>query len=108
MIKALADRGGVAGINFCASFLRDEENGEEPVHSYCRDMVAHKKHMRLVGGIGCIGLGTDFDGIGSKVELKDCSGMQLLADEMAAQGFTAGEIEAVFYGNVLRVYRELL
>ncbi len=108
MIKALADRGGVAGINFCASFLRDEVNGEEPVHSYCRDMVAHMKHMRQVGGIGCIGLGTDFDGIGSKVELKDCSGMQLLADEMAAQGFTAGEIEAVFYGNVLRVYRELL
>ena len=108
MIRALAERGGVAGINFCAAFLRDEEDGKEPVHSYCRDMVAHMKHMRRTGGIGCIGLGTDFDGITSQVELVDCSGMQMLADEMSRQGFTTGEIEAVFYGNVLRLYKELL
>lgn len=108
MIRALAERGGVAGINFCASFLRDEENGGEPVHSYCRDMVAHMKHMRQIGGIGCIGLGSDFDGISSTLEMKDCSGMGMLADEMSRQGFTTGEIEAVFSGNVLRLYRELL
>lgn len=39
MIRALAERGGVAGINFCAAFLRDGENGTEATHSYCRDMV---------------------------------------------------------------------
>lgn len=108
MLRALGERGGVAGINFCAAFLRDEENGQEPVHSYCRDMVAHMKHMKQVGGIGCIGLGTDFDGIGSQVEMKDCSGMQMLADEMSRQGFSTGEIEAVFHENVLRIYKELL
>lgn len=108
MIRALAERGGVAGINFCAAFLRDEEGGREKTHSYCRDMVAHMKHMKQVGGIGCIGLGTDFDGIVSIVEMGDCSGMQLLADEMGRQGFTQGETEAVFSGNVLRIYKELL
>lgn len=108
MIRALAERGGVAGINFCAAFLRDEEGGREKTHSYCRDMVAHMKHMKQVGGIGCIGLGTDFDGIVSIVETGDCSGMQLLADEMGRQGFTQGETEAVFSGNVLRIYKELL
>lgn len=108
MLRALAERGGVAGINFCASFLRDEEDGKEPIHSYCRDMVRHMQHMKQIGGIGCIGLGTDFDGIGSKVEMGDCSGMQMLADEMSRQGFSSGEIEAVFSENVLRLYRELL
>ncbi|MDO4267377.1 MAG: dipeptidase [Eubacteriales bacterium] len=109
MIRALADRGGVAGINFCASFLRDhDENGMEPSYSYCRDMVAHMKHMKQVGGIGCIGLGSDFDGIGSTLEMGDCSGMQMLADEMSREGFKTGEIEAVFYKNVLRLYKELL
>ncbi len=108
MIRALAERGGVAGINFCASFLRDEENGREPKHSYCRDMVRHMEHMKKIGGIECIGLGTDFDGIGSIVEMGDCSGMQMLADEMSAHGFTTGEIESVFSGNVLRLYQELL
>ena len=108
MIRALAERGGVAGINFCASFLRDEENGEAPRHSYVRDMVLHMKHMKQIGGIGCIGLGTDFDGITSIVEMGDCSRMQMLADEMTRQGFSVGEVEAVFSENVLRVYRELL
>lgn len=108
MIRALAERGGVAGINFCAAFLRDDENGVEMTHSYCRNMVAHMQHMKQVGGIGCIGLGTDFDGIGSIVEMGDCSGMQMLADEMAKQGFTKHETELVFSGNVLRLYREIL
>ncbi len=108
MIRTLAERGGVAGINFCASFLRDQEEGAEPIHSRCRDMVAHMKHMKQVGGIGCIGLGSDFDGIRSIVEMGDCSGIQMLANEMEREGFTVGEIEAVFHGNVLRLYRELL
>ena len=34
--------------------------------------------------------------------------MQLLAEAMERDGFTTGEIEAVFYKNVLRVYQELL
>lgn len=108
MIRALAERGGVAGINFCAAFLKNKENEGEPVHSYCRDMVEHMKHMKQIGGIGCIGLGSDFDGIPSKLEMGDCSGIQLLAEEMERQGFHTGEIEAVFHGNVLRLYRELL
>ena len=108
MIRALAGRGGVAGINYYAAFLKDEENGGSPLHGYCREMVAHMKHMKQIGGIGCIGLGSDFDGIDTETEMKDCSGMQLLADEMSREGFTTGEIEAVFHGNVLRVYKELL
>lgn len=108
MIRELGARGGVAGINFCAAFLRDTEDGGNPVHSRIDDMVRHMKHMKKVGGIGVIGLGTDFDGITSIVEMGDCSGMQQLADEMSRQGFTTGEIEAVFHENVLRVYKELL
>lgn len=108
MIRALAERGGIAGINFCALFLQKAEPNQELTHSYCHDMVAHMKHMKQVGGIDCIGLGADFDGIGSIVEMKDCSGMQMLADEMVRQGFVTSEIEAVFYRNVLRIYQELL
>ncbi|MDD3250997.1 MAG: dipeptidase [Lachnospiraceae bacterium] len=108
MIRALSERGGVTGINFCAAFLRDDENGVEPTHSCCADMVRHMKYIKQIGGIGCIGLGSDFDGFPSTLEMKNCSGMQMLADEMTRQGFTTGEIEAVFHGNVLRVYKEIL
>ena len=71
-------------------------------------MVRHIKYMKKIGGIGCIGLGSDFDGILSILEMGDCSGIGLLAQEMDRQGFTDGEIEAVFSQNVLRLYRELL
>lgn len=107
MIRGLAERGGVAGINFCAAFLRDEVPGERGV-AYIGDMIRHIQHMKQVGGIEVIGLGTDFDGIGNKVEIADASQMQRLAQAMEQAGFTTGEIEAVFHGNVLRVYKEIL
>ena len=103
MIRALADKGGVAGINYYSCFLRSG-CGE----SLISDIVRHMSHMRDVGGIGVVGLGSDFDGINCRLELGDCSGLPLLADEMQRQGFSPAEIDAVFSGNVMRVYRELL
>ena len=102
MIRALADKGGVMGINFCGDFLT--EGGSDRVE----DMIRHIKHIKNVGGIGCIGLGTDFDGIDNVPEVRDASYMPLLARGMEQAGFTPAEIDAVFSGNVLRVYREVL
>ncbi len=107
MIRKLADRGGVMGINFCAAFLRDWEREEDEV-SLVEDMVRHIKHIRQVGGIGCIGLGSDFDGIGGRLELSSAAALPKLAQAMEKAGFTTSEIEAVFYRNVLNLYRELL
>lgn len=102
MIRALADRGGVMGINFCDSFLNTHGPGT------IEDMVRHMKHIKNVGGIGCIGLGTDFDGIDNEPEVKDAAHMPLLVRGMEKAGFTGAEIDAVFSGNVLRLYREVL
>lgn len=106
MIRAIAERGGVMGINFCASFL-DAREGDECFGSIER-MIAHMRHIKNVGGIDCIGLGTDFDGIGNNIEIQGAGQMQLLAEAMEKAGFTPEEIEKVFYRNVLRVYREIL
>ena len=110
MIRAIAERGGVAGINYCTDFLRSPDEwkeGETPI-SRVSDMVRHMKHMKNVGGIGCIGLGSDFDGIDGELEMKTAADLPLLEAEMRRQGFAESEIEAVFYGNVLRVYKEVL
>ena len=71
-------------------------------------MIRHMKHMKQVGGIQCIGLGSDFDGIHGDLEMKDGSELTKLEWAMRKEGFTESEIEAVFYGNVLRVYKEVL
>lgn len=107
MIRALAKRGGVMGINYCARFLRDFEPGQREA-SRVAYMVEHMKHIRKTGGIGCMGLGSDFDGIGGELEMGDAGRLSMLADVMEKEGFTPSEIEAVFYKNVLRVYKEVL
>jgi len=106
MIRALAERGGVMGMNFFAGFTsaRSKEDGM----CYLEDMLAHMKHVRNVGGIECLGLGSDFDGIGTDVEWQDASGMELLLRGMERAGFTPSECDKITRGNVLRLYKECL
>ena len=68
----------------------------------------HIRHIKKVGGIDAVGLGSDFDGTPISFEMKGAQDMGLLADKLAAEKFTDSEIEKIFYKNVLRVYRDVL
>lgn len=105
MIRKLADRGGVLGINFCPAFL--EEDDAETSGSLAA-IVSHIKHIVSVGGYECIGLGSDFDGIPTNKAMPSASSLPLLAEALQKSGMKPHEIEAIFYRNVLRVYKELL
>ncbi|MEG1143742.1 MAG: dipeptidase [Clostridium sp.] len=107
MIHMLADRGGVMGINFCAAFLSDNELGKDVGQSRISDMVAHIQHIKKVGGIECIGLGSDYDGIGGELEMDSPAAFYRLEEELFRQGFSEEEIEKIFYKNVLRLYRDV-
>ena len=102
MIKILANSGGVTGINFCSAFLGNYEI------SSIKDMVRHIKHIRNIGGIDVVALGSDFDGIENKVEISDVSEMGKLAIELEKEGFTTTEIEKIYYKNALRVIKDVL
>ena len=104
MLRAVADKGGVTGINFCGEFL---DPGEKP-YSSIRWMAEHIEHIRQVGGIDMIALGSDFDGIERDIEMGDASGMPRLADELHRRRFSDDEIEKIFHGNVLRLLKEFL
>lgn len=107
MIKRLSSRGGVMGINYAADFLHDEdENGEH--FSKIEYIVKHIKHIVSIGGINCVGLGSDFDGIEKELELKDASFLPKLKDALEKEGFNEEEIDKIFYKNVLRVFKEVL
>mgnify|MGYP000036112329 CR=1 FL=1 len=107
MIRAMAERGGLVGLNYCAGFLDDQ-----PSPDLCRSttalMAKHAAHFKQVGGIEIIGLGSDFDGIGGKLELSDCSKMPLLADALRKEGFTEDEVEAIFFRNAQRFFEDNL
>ncbi len=102
MIRLLADKGGVMGLNFANAFL-----GSNPI-SQMSDMVAHLKHMKNVGGIDVIALGTDFDGIDCAVEIADSGQLDKLFQILRVNGFTEGEIEKIAWRNALRVIDDTL
>ncbi len=106
MIRALAERGGVLGMNFFAGFT--SKRAHEDGMCYMEDILCHMKHVVNVGGIECLGLGSDFDGIGTDVEWKDAGGMNLLLDGMQKIGFTSGECDKIIRENVLRLYKDCL
>ncbi len=103
MIRALAEKGGVMGLNFAPQFL-DETPGN--TESRIRDVVEMALHEKEIGGIGVVAMGTDFDGIEGKLEISGPDQMPKLCDAFIRAGFTADEVDLIMYGNVLRVMKE--
>ncbi len=107
MIRAMAERGCLVGLNYCAAFLDDQSKG-----ALCRSTAAllakHAAHFRKVGGIELLALGSDFDGIGGALELSDCTKLPLLADALRKEGFTEDEAEQVFWRNAARFFERNL
>lgn len=108
MIRGMAEKGGVMGMNFCPAFLRDREQWGTDMKVSIDDIVRHIRHIVNVGGIECIGLGSDFDGTNISFEMHGAADMQMLAEKLRKEKFTEEEIEKIFYKNVLRVYKEVL
>ena len=104
MIRLLAEKGGVTGLNFCPSFL----NAQKDYPGTAADVARHAAHIIKVGGEDCLGLGSDFDGIRTHAELPGADAMPVLEDALAKAGLTARQRDKVMGENVLRVYREVL
>lgn len=102
MIKALADQGGLVGVNFYAGFL----DGGSITRT--GDILRHLRHVIDVGGLDVAALGSDFDGIDTPLELGDSGTMDCLPAALEQNGFTPREIDALCWGNVWRFYREQL
>lgn len=102
MIRVLAEKGGVMGINFAADFLGSADA------SRIEDIIRHIRHIYKVGGIEVLAIGSDFDGIDSVLEIENSGQLPKLADALAATGFTAAEIEKVCWQNALRVINNVL
>lgn len=106
-IRSIAEKGGIIGVNYYGSFLTEKEtNGV--YFSRVEDIVRHIDHIIQTGGIGCVGLGSDFDGMDDNLELKGAFAMEMLWDALRKHGYKESEVEAVCYKNVWEFYRETL
>jgi len=135
MIRQLADRDGVMGINLAPAFLDPEVHrrqtplfqaaqrpgvGEEErnrlreealrIPRPAIDWVArHVLHAIDVGGEDCIGLGGDLDGIAQTPDgIDDVTGYLSFVPLLHEAGLTDRQIEKVCFRNFLRVFGEVL
>ena len=70
-------------------------------------VVDHIDHIVAVAGIDHVGIGTDFDGGGAVQGCYDVSEMGNITLELVKRGYTEEEIEKIWSGNFMRVFREV-
>ncbi|MFQ6916614.1 dipeptidase [Veillonella rogosae] len=102
LIKLIANKGGVIGLNFAQSFL-----GTSPI-SRIDDIVKHGLYLINKGGEDVVALGIDFDGIKPNTEIKDASEMYRLYDAFKEAGLSVEQCEKLFWKNADRLLKEIL
>jgi membrane dipeptidase len=130
MIAALGKKSGVMQINFNCGFLSEKSAaaaktvqesklpgaaGEDAtIAEYKKkvppatleDVVAHIDHAVKIGGIGAVGIGSDFDGVScTPVGLEDVSKFPNLTRALLEKGHSVDDIRKIYGGNLLRVMR---
>lgn len=100
MLRAIAGKGGVTGLNFAADFLVEGSR-----HTYINDLVRHARYIADKAGVETVALGSDFDGIGGELEFVDCAGLPRI-EEALNSVFTAREVDNITHENALRVFKE--
>ena len=104
MLVAIAEHGGVAGLNLCPAFLHEETaRREEDAESRIEDMVRHTLHVYKTAGEDILAIGTDFDGIGGKLEIPSPSEFHLLHDALEKNGMKPSVLDKMWYKNAERV-----
>ena len=102
MILLLHENGGVMGMNYYKDFLTNQNIDT------IQDIVNHIKHIKELGCIDNIALGSDFDGIETPNELSSCDKMNLLYECLIKNDFKENEIEKIFHKNIMRVLKKVL
>jgi membrane dipeptidase len=100
-LDAIGASGGVVGVNFAVSFLR--EDGGQVAATPLEDIVRHVAYIAERIGIDHVALGSDFDGALVPEALGGIAGLPKLVDALRAGGFDDERIAKVTHRNWLRV-----
>lgn len=72
-----------------------------------KDIVDHIDHAVQVIGIEHVGIGTDFDGGGGVDGCRTVAEMKNITIELLRRGYTKQDIEKIWGGNFMRVFRNV-
>ena len=97
----IRDSGGMVGLNFSVSFLREdgrrvEDTGWDPI-------LRHMDHLLDRLGEDHLGFGSDFDGCTTPAVIGDVGGLPRLIRALADHGYDGPLLHKLAQGNWLRV-----
>ncbi len=100
-IRAIANKGGVIGINMFSEFLLEDKQ------STIDDVMEHIKYIINLAGTDCIGFGCDFDGIDkTPISIDDISKLNIVIDNIVkVYGETV--TEKILNRNFMRLIKEI-
>ena len=94
-IKAIAETGGLIGVNFCPGFLSNA-----PEDANIDTIIDHIIYIGELVGIEHIGLGSDFDGVQALPQgINDVKDLVKLYERLFERGFTKANIDKILYSN---------
>ena len=103
-LDVIGASGGVVGINFAVSFLR--EDGGQVAETPLEEIVRHVEYVAGRIGIEHVAFGSDFDGALVPEALGGIAGLPKIVDALRACGFDADAVAKVTHRNWLRVLRD--
>jgi membrane dipeptidase len=86
---------------------RDEIKRKFGAIANVADVVDHIDHVVQVIGADYVGIGTDFDGGGGVEGCSNVSEMKNITIELLRRGYSKQDIEKIWGGNIMRVFREV-
>ncbi len=139
MIREMGRNGGIVMVNFGSYFLTKEAhealmdvdhwldstglNRDDPkteayisekyndidLYGSVKNVADHIDRIVQLAGIDHVGIGSDFDGVGTLPEgLKDVSGYPNLIAELMRRGYSVEDITKICSRNIFRVWNEVL
>lgn len=102
-LDAMAESGGLAGLNFAAGFLR--EDGEKNPDTNLEVMIRHLDLLLEHLGEDGVALGSDFDGAIIPDAIGSVAGLPRLIEAMEKAGYGQPLIEKITYDNWLKMIK---
>ncbi|KAB2656020.1 membrane dipeptidase [Brucella tritici] len=100
-LDAIRDTGGLVGLNFGVSFLR--EDGKRDPNTDLSELVRHADYIVNRIGIDHLALGSDFDGTTISSTLRDVGDLQLVIEAFRKHGYDDASIVKLAHANWINV-----
>jgi membrane dipeptidase len=100
-LDAIAERGGIVGLNFATCFLNEDGQGDTPTS--LETMLRHLDYLIEKLGVDNVGFGSDFDGADVSDEIGDVAGLPNLLSAMERHGYDQVTMQKITLENWINV-----